>query len=62
MKVVCKSKKLLQDKLNPKQFYEYNKEYDVNEETGKRLIESKKFEEVKPSKKANKDVIEESAK
>ena len=46
MKVVCKSKTLLQDKKNPKQFYEYNKEYDVDDETGKRLIKSKKFEEV----------------
>ena len=55
MKVVCKSKKLLQDKLNPKQYYEYNKEYTVDEETGKRLIASKKFEEVKASKKENKE-------
>lgn len=46
MKVVCKSKTLLQDKKIPKQFYEYNKEYDVDDETGKRLIKSKKFEEV----------------
>lgn len=61
MKVICKSKKLLQDKLNPKQYYEYDKEYKVDEETGKRLIASGKFEEVKPSKK-DKEVIEESAK
>lgn len=47
MKVISKSKNILQDKLNPKQFYEYNKEYEVVEETGKRLIKSGKFEEVK---------------
>lgn len=47
MKVKCLSKETLQDKKNPKQFYDYNKEYDVNIETGKRLIESKLFVEVK---------------
>ncbi len=55
MKVVCKSKNLLQDKLNPKQFYECDKEYTVDEETGKRLIESKKFAEVKTPKKEDKE-------
>ena len=62
MKVKCLSKNTLQDKKNPKQFYEYNKEYNVDIETGKRLIESGKFEEVKLSKKENKEVIEESTK
>ena len=55
MKVVSKHTKTLQDKLNPKVFYEPKQEYDVNEETGKRLIESGKFEEVKASKKENKE-------
>lgn len=58
MKVVCLSKEILQDKKNPKQFYEYNQVYNVDEETGKRLIESKKFEEVK---KENKKDIKEDA-
>ena len=46
MKVISISKNTLQDKNNPKQFYEYNTEYEVDEKTGKRLIESGKFEEV----------------
>ena len=54
MKVVCLSKETLQDKKNPKQFYEYKKEYNVDAETGKRLVESKKFEEVKEQKKEGK--------
>ena len=62
MKVISTSKNTLQDKNNPKQFYEYNVEYEVDEKTGKRLIESGKFKEVKTSKKDNKEVIEESAK
>ena len=44
MKVICLSKETLQDKNNPKQFYDYNQEYNVDDETGKRLIESGKFE------------------
>lgn len=44
MKVISISKNTLQDKNNPKQFYEYNKEYEVDDKTGKRLIESGKFE------------------
>lgn len=58
MKVVSLSKEILQDKNNPKQFYEYNKEYNVDDETGKRLIESGKFKEVKETKKENKPVKE----
>ena len=43
------------NKKNPKQFYEYNKEYDVNAETGKRLIESGKFKEIKIEDKPKKN-------
>ena len=50
MKVISISKNTLQDKNNPKQFYEYNKEYEVDDKTGKRLIESGKFKEVKEKK------------
>lgn len=50
MKVLCLSKELLQDKKNPKQFYEYKKEYEVDKETGERLVASKRFEEVKIEK------------
>lgn len=60
MKVISISKNTLQDKNNPNQFYEYKEVYEVDEKTGKRLIKSGKFEEV--IKKANKEVIEESAK
>lgn len=56
MKVISISKNTLQDMKNPKQFYEYNVEYDVDVETGKRLIASGKFKEVK---KANKKDINE---
>lgn len=62
MKVISTSKNTLQDKNDPKKFYEYNVENEVDDKTGKRLIESGKFKEVKPSKKDNKEVIEESAK
>ena len=50
MIVKCLSKETLQDKKNPKQFYDYNKVYKVDADTGKRLIESEKFEEVKEEK------------
>ena len=59
MKVISTSKNTLQDKKNPKQFYEYNNEYDVDIETGKRLIASGKFKEVKEPKKENKKDIKE---
>ena len=55
MKVICTSKNTLQDKKNPKQFYDYNKEYDVDAETGKRLIESGKFKEIKNEDKTKKN-------
>ena len=55
MKVLCTSKNTLQDKKNPKQFYDYNKEYDVDVETGKRLIESGKFKEIKNEDKTKKN-------
>lgn len=58
MKVVSKHTDILQDKLDPKVFYKPKHEYDVDEITGKRLIESGKFEEVKASKKENKEVKE----
>lgn len=60
MKVVSKSKDILQDVKNPKQFYEYKVEYEVDEKTGKRLIESGKFEEVKKENK--KDIKEDTNK
>ena len=56
MKVISKSKNTLQDIKNPKQFYEYNVEYEVDDKTGKRLIESGKFEEIKKENK--KDIKE----
>ncbi len=54
MKVICLSKTELQDMKNPKQFYHYNKEYEVDVETGKRLIKSGKFKEVEPKTKEKK--------
>ena len=60
MKVISKSKNTLQDMKNPKQFYEYNETYEVDDETGKRLIKSGKFEEVKKENK--KDIKEDTNK
>lgn len=60
MKVVSKSKNTLQDKNDPKKFYEYKVEYEVDDKTGKRLIESGKFEEVKKENK--KDIKEDTDK
>lgn len=60
MKVVSKSKDILQDVKDPKKFYEYKVEYEVDDKTGKRLIESGKFEEVKKENK--KDIKEDTNK
>ena len=60
MKVVSNQKNTLQDIKNPKQFYEYKVEYEVDDKTGKRLIESGKFEEVKKENK--KDIKEDTNK
>lgn len=60
MKVISKSKNTLQDIKDPKKFYEYNVEYEVDTETGKRLIESGKFDEVKKENK--KDIKEDTNK
>lgn len=55
MKVISKHTDILQDKVDPKVFYEPKKEYDVDDKTGERLIKSGKFEEVKSTKKENKE-------